>query len=177
MALRVQDAAGSETAADSYVDASDYASWLKRWGRTDGNEETVEVALRKAWRHLEHRHRHSFRGDRLTTTQNTSYPRKEYVDRDKRTVAAGTFPVELKDSQMEYAYRYRHGLDLDADVQKGMEITAETLSTDMHSKTTHYSGGGRVLEDGKPQIDVVVVDDIIAPHLKLRTVGQTLLRV
>ena len=77
MAIIIQDEEGTVTDANSYVDVSYADDYFSLRGSTSWNDLTTsqkEVCLIKSFDYLESNY--SYKGNRLTKVQNTSFPRK-----------------------------------------------------------------------------------------------------
>jgi hypothetical protein len=102
--LVVQDDDGTKTTANSYISVTDADTYFSDRNNSTWSAATTEnktFALIKAWQYLDYNF--NFKGCRLTTTQNTEWPRS-YAYTSCGCAIEG-IPVNLTYAQCEYAVR------------------------------------------------------------------------
>ena len=138
MALIVQDDTGTQTDANSYIDVAFFDTYWTERGNTTATDLTIaqkEVLLIKATDYIETIYYGKWLGDRLTTTQNTEFPR--VIDGESVAI-----PTRLKKACAELAWK-ANSIELLTDVEqriiKEKVAVIETTYSEYDDQLTQYT--------------------------------------
>lgn len=154
--LVVQDDDGSETSANSYISLADADSYFSdrdnsTWSSAVDADKII--ALIKAWQYIDYNF--CFKGCRLTTTQNTEWPRSYAYNMCGRAIEG--IPTSLTYAQSEYALRA-----LSDELLKDITYDSNKLVTRSKDKVgpveTEREYGGYIITRSYPSADVLMKD-------------------
>jgi hypothetical protein len=152
MTLVTESGTGLNPAANTYIDATFFATYHEERGNTvTADDDAIEAAIFRAMDRLEYGY--LYRGWKSTSTQPCEFPRSDLYDRYGRLVQG--IPLALKRAQAELSLRALEG-SLDPDLERGGLVTSESVGP----ISTSYSAGAPA-GTSYPLVDKLLADLLV----------------
>jgi hypothetical protein len=146
MALVVETGTGSAT-AESFASVADADAYHTKFGNAGwaGTTGEKEIALRRATRFIESSYSTRWTGERRTSAQALSWPRRWADTFDGFAINTDVVPVQVRDAVCEIALSALAGDVLtDQLPDTSGSVVSESVSVGPISVSTTYAGGGVV---------------------------------